>query len=129
MVTIRRKAMNPTLQELSTVKLLPLLQQAGKAPAADIAYEFANVHRLIECLPLTSAAYCFAHNWLTSAQELWEGGDEATARYQVGLVAKKLALTERLDGSCRFPRQPVPCTPSGGKGDDRGPNGSDLPFP
>ncbi len=88
----RTKAMNPTVQELSTTKLLALLSVSHGASAAEVAHHFADVHRLLESLPLTSAEYCFAHNWLTSAQQLWEAGDYATARYQVGMVAKKLAL-------------------------------------
>jgi hypothetical protein len=43
-------------------------------------------------MPLTSAEYCFARNWIASAQHLWESGDSATAHYQINLVAKKLGL-------------------------------------
>jgi hypothetical protein len=101
MLTMRTNAMNSTTQQLSTATLLDLLQDPRDASIGEIAGYFAVVHRLIESLPLASAEYCFAHNWLTSAQELWETGDYATARYQVGLVAKKLKLTEEL---CETPR-------------------------
>jgi hypothetical protein len=73
-------------------KLLDLLQDSRESSIVEIARQFSIVHRLIESLPVTSAGYCFAHNWLTSAEELWEAADYATARYQVGLVAKKFRL-------------------------------------
>jgi HEPN domain-containing protein len=43
-------------------------------------------------LPLTTDEFSFAHNWLTSAQQLCERGDRHAACYQVDQVAKKLML-------------------------------------
>ena len=92
MVSTRKNSRMSTLQELSTAKLLALLGDPKGASDAEVARHFAEVHRLIESLPLTSAEYCFAHNWLTSAQQLWEAGDLATAHYQVTAMARKLNL-------------------------------------
>jgi hypothetical protein len=104
MVTIGSKAMKPSLPQLSIAQLLALLHDPREPSIVEIARRFEDVHRLIESLPLTSAAYCFAHNWLRSAQELCQAGEHATARYQVGLVAKKLNLTEDLYGTaCSAP--------------------------
>jgi hypothetical protein len=101
--------MSSTLQEQSTGKLLALLQQAGKALAANSAYSFANVHRLIECLPLTSAPYCFAPNWLSSVQELGKRGECATACYPGRLLAKQMSFAEL---PYQTPRTaPVSCSP------------------
>jgi hypothetical protein len=92
MGTIRKKMINPNVQHLSAAQLLALLQQPTEHSNQEITRQFENVHRLIESLPLTSAEYGFAHNWLTSARELWEAGDLATAHYQVTAVARKLHL-------------------------------------
>jgi hypothetical protein len=94
MVTMGTKAMNPTTQPMSTATLLALLHDPRESSSAEIARHFANAHRLIESLPLASAENCFAHNWITSTQELWQAGDFAVARYQVGLVAKKLSARQ-----------------------------------
>jgi hypothetical protein len=97
MLTMRTNALNSPTRPLHTAQFLALLQDPRECSTVELADHFANLHRLIDSLPLTSAAYCFAHNWLTSAQELWEAGDHATARYQVGFVAKKLsALVRRV---------------------------------
>jgi hypothetical protein len=83
--------MNPTIQEMTMTKLLASLTDPNGSAVAEVARHFADVQRLVASLPLTSAEYCFAHNWLTSAQQLWQAGHYATARYQVRMVAKKLA--------------------------------------
>jgi hypothetical protein len=91
MVTIRTKA-NPALPDKSTVKLLALLRHSRDSVAAEIASEFQALHRLVESLPLTSAEFCFARNWLITAQGLWEAGDTNAAHYQLTMVARKLKL-------------------------------------
>ena len=93
MITIQKSATNSKMQEFSMAHLLALLQQATKVSTGEIARQFDDVHRLLEALPLTSALYCFAHNWLASAQKLCETGDLATAHYQVSAVARKLNLS------------------------------------
>jgi hypothetical protein len=50
------------------------------------------LHRLVESLPLTTDEFCFAHNWLCSAEQLWDKGDRHAARYQVNQIVKKLML-------------------------------------
>jgi hypothetical protein len=100
MVITRTKETNPTGPELSMARLLALLSNPKGASTVEVARHLANVQRLIESLPLASAEYCFAHNWLTSAGELWKAGHHAAAHYQVGMVAKKLALTERQAAPC-----------------------------
>src|SRR5438128_9218561 len=110
MDTTQTNGTAPMVQDLSLTKLLALLKHPANATAAEVAAQIQALHRLVESLPLTSAEFCFAHNWLTSAQQLWEAGDCATAGYQVSLVAKKLNLTARRDGPCHSHRQPAPCT-------------------
>jgi hypothetical protein len=59
---------------------------------AEAASGFRRLHRIVESLPLTTDEFCFAHNWLCSAEKLWESGDRHAARYQVNQVTKKLML-------------------------------------
>ena len=92
MVWPRRNSTVPAVQEISAAKLLALLRHPAESAAKEIASLFQALHRLVESLPLTSAEFCFAHNWLTSAQRLWETGDANAARYQVAMVARKLQL-------------------------------------
>jgi hypothetical protein len=54
-------------------------------------------------LPLTTDEFSFAHNWLTSAQHLWEAGDRHAASYQVDQVAKKLMLGRKGSPIFRTP--------------------------
>lgn len=92
MITLGTKAVNAPTQQLDTAGLLAVLQDPSTSSIADIAHHFKDIHRLLESLPLTSAEYCFAHNWLTTAQEYWERGETGAACYQVRLVARILAL-------------------------------------
>jgi hypothetical protein len=81
---------SPTfVQKSPATNLLAILKQSEPS-VADITLGFKRLHRLVESLPLTTDEFSFVHNWLTSAQQLWERGDRHTARYQVGQVAKKL---------------------------------------
>jgi len=92
---IVRARTNPSVlthQGSRAAKLLMLLAHPSEAGAAEVASEFQALHRCVESLPLTSAEFCLAHNWLTSAQCLWEAGDANAARYQVTAVVRKLKL-------------------------------------
>jgi hypothetical protein len=121
MISAQRKG---TVDELPirTAKLLALLRYCGDARTAEVAAEFRSLHRLVACLPLTTEEFCFAHNWLTSAHDLWQAGDWAAACFQVNLVAKKLTLTEKLHGTGRSQTKPIPRSRLRGKGDPYGPN-------
>jgi hypothetical protein len=68
------------------------LTDPQSAAVAEIAREFKLLQWVVDALPLTSAEYCFALNWITSARQLWEQGDCGAARYQITLVIKKLNL-------------------------------------
>jgi hypothetical protein len=57
-----------------------------------VAYHFRRLRRLVASLPLTRQEFCFALNWITSAQTLWQNGDSVTAYYQIDKVAKRLQL-------------------------------------
>jgi hypothetical protein len=59
---------------------------------AETALGFRRLHRLVESMPLTTDEFSFVHNWLCSAEQLWEAGDRHAAHYQVNQVAKKLML-------------------------------------
>jgi hypothetical protein len=76
---------------ITAAKLLGLLQQSDTS-VADITFGFRRLHRLLESLPLTTDEFGFAHNWLTSAELLWQRGDRHAARYQINQVARKLML-------------------------------------
>jgi hypothetical protein len=76
----------------STMATLLYLLKQPEACVADVTLQFKRLHRLVESLPLTTDEFSFAHNWLTSAQQLWEAGDRHAACYQVDRVAKKLML-------------------------------------
>jgi hypothetical protein len=81
-----------TVQEASAAKLLALLRHPADAVVAEVASGFVALQRLVASLPLTTDEFCFAHNWLTSAQDLWQAGDSSAAHYQVALVVRKLEL-------------------------------------
>jgi hypothetical protein len=83
MITIETKTMNAATPRSSLATLLALLHVPSESALAELAGQFESAHRLIESLPLTSAAYCFAQNWLTSARQLGEAGEYAAASYQV----------------------------------------------
>jgi hypothetical protein len=72
--------------------LLALLKPRPEPSPAEVTLEFQAMHRLVESLPLTSEEFCFAHNWLVSAQSLWQVGEIHTARYQVATLVRRLAL-------------------------------------
>jgi hypothetical protein len=72
--------------------LLELLGTGPEASVARVASAFREFQKALDALPLPSEEFCFAHNWLNSAQKLWEGGDRPTAYYQLKLLVKKLAL-------------------------------------
>jgi hypothetical protein len=80
-----------SVQKLTAANLLALLKLSNPS-VAEIALVFWKLHRLVESLALTTDEFSFAHNWLCSAEQLWESGDHHAARYQVNLVAKKLKL-------------------------------------
>src|SRR5262249_34678913 len=92
MVTLGTQAMNSTRPQVSMATLLALLHDPRESSIAELACQFEIVHRLIESPALTSAEYCFAHNWLVSARKLCEAGDYGAARYQVTAVARKLNI-------------------------------------
>jgi hypothetical protein len=54
------------IENVGASPLLALLRHRH-APAVDVPAQFQALHRLVESLPLTSAEFCFAHNWLISA--------------------------------------------------------------
>ena len=83
--------MSTLTAQVTTSKFLAMLKQS-ESSVATISLGFRRLHRLVESLPLTTDEFCFAHNLLTSAEQLWEEGDRHTARYQVNLVARKLML-------------------------------------
>jgi hypothetical protein len=78
-------------QEINPTTLLALLERSELSEAATIV-GFIKLHWQVESLPLTTDEFCFAHNWLCSAEQLWEAGDHHAARYQVNQVVKKLML-------------------------------------
>lgn len=82
----------PSDQTINPAKLLALLRPAPEPCGAEVVLEFQAMHRLVESLPLTSEEFCFAHNWLASAQSLWRLGDTNAARYQVATIVRRLAL-------------------------------------
>jgi hypothetical protein len=92
MTTPRISTAPSSVQEFSLARLLALLRHPAVALAEEVASEFEEVHQLVGALPLTTQEYCFAHNWLTSARQLWETGDFSAAYYQVTAVARKLHL-------------------------------------
>jgi hypothetical protein len=73
-------------------ELLVGLHDPQSATVAEIAREFKLLQRVVDALPLTSAEYCFALNWIMSARQLLEKGECGAAHYQVSLVVKKLNL-------------------------------------
>jgi hypothetical protein len=101
MVPFRTKDAVPGVQGKSAAKLLALLGRSVESSAAEVASGFQALHRLVESLPLSSEEFCLAHNWLTSAQTLWEAGDANTAHYQLTIVVRKLGLVipVRMDPS------------------------------
>jgi hypothetical protein len=78
-------------QEITATILLALFKRS-KVSVAEAALGFRKLHRLVESMPLTTDEFCFAHNWLCSAEQLWEKGDRHAARFQVNQVVKKLML-------------------------------------
>jgi hypothetical protein len=88
----RDLAVRTPLTDYRPTKLLAGLHDSQSATVAEIAREFTLLQRVVSALPLTSAEYCFALNWITSARQLWEKGDCGAAHYQISLVIKKLNL-------------------------------------
>jgi hypothetical protein len=76
---------------ITAATFLALLKRSEPS-VAETALGFRRLHRLVESMPLTTDEFSFAHNWLCSAEQLWEAGDRHAARYQVDQVAKKLML-------------------------------------
>lgn len=58
---------------------------------AVIGAEFDRLEEFVAALPLTTDEYCFAINWIAGARGCWKRGDFGAARYQLGMVRKKLA--------------------------------------
>lgn len=58
--------------------------------------KIAELIRVVEALPISSALYCQAHGWLASAKELMNDGERKAAIYQVRLICRKLALNLNL---------------------------------
>jgi hypothetical protein len=79
------------VRKLTADNFLALLKLSNPS-LAEIALVFRKLHRLVESQPLASDEFCFAHNWLCSAEQLWESGDRHAARYQVSQVIKKLEI-------------------------------------
>ncbi|MFL5240849.1 MAG: hypothetical protein ACJ8FY_01960 [Gemmataceae bacterium] len=75
-----------------TADNFPALLKLSNPSLAEIALVFRKLHHLVESLPLTTDQFCFGHNWLCSAEQLWESGDHHAARYQVNQLVKKLKL-------------------------------------
>src|SRR5207245_6926891 len=92
MVPAGTKGPVPGILEVSAAKLPALLRRPANSSAAEVAMGFQALHRLVESLPLTSEEFCFVHNWLTSAQALWEAGHATAAHYQAAVVMRKLGL-------------------------------------
>ena len=82
----------PSDPEINPAKLLALLRHMPEPCPAEITLEFQAMHRLVESLPLTSEEFCFAHNWLASAQTLWQIGESKAAHYQVAAIVRRLDL-------------------------------------
>jgi hypothetical protein len=78
-------------QEITATILLALFRRS-EVSVAEAALGFRKLHRLVESMPLTTDEFCFAHNWLCSAEQLWDNGDRHAACYQVNQVVKKLML-------------------------------------
>jgi hypothetical protein len=78
-------------QAFTAGTFLALLKRSEPS-VAETALGFGRLHRLVESMPLTTDEFSFAHNWLCSAEQLWESGDRHAARYQVDQVVKKLML-------------------------------------
>ena len=75
-----------------TAAIFLALLKRSEPSVTETALGFRRLHRLVESMPLTTDEFSFAHNWLCSAEQLWEAGDRHVARYQVDQVAKKLML-------------------------------------
>jgi hypothetical protein len=75
-----------------TAAILLALYKRSELSVAEAALGFRKLHRLVESLPLTTDEFSFAHNWLCSAEQLWDAGEQNAARYQVNQVIKKLKL-------------------------------------
>ena len=78
-------------QDFTSAILLALFKRSDIS-VAEATLGFRKLHRLVESLPLTTDEFCFAHNWLCSAEQLWDKGDRHAARFQVNQVVKKLML-------------------------------------
>jgi hypothetical protein len=79
--------------EIQVEQLLEWLRSSRPATfTKETARAFRRLHRIVDALPLATADYCFAHNWIASAERLWAGGDSAPAQYQIDQVIKKLGL-------------------------------------
>jgi hypothetical protein len=68
-----------------------VLRHHAATPQAVIAAEFDRLEELVAALPLTTDEYCFAINSIGGAREYWTAGELGAARYQLGMVRKKLA--------------------------------------
>ena len=86
---VRRSAAAP--RELSIRRLRAALGCPSAQSRVDAA-AFDKLRRLVESLPLDTEEFCFASNWVASAQQLWEKGERGAARYQIDIVRKKFAL-------------------------------------
>ena len=92
MSTITASLTNQTTSQFVTSTLIDLLQSASEASIAQIQQEFDHWSQVIDSAPLNAEEYVFAHNWLSSAHELWQQGEVPTAIYQLKQVAKKLSI-------------------------------------
>ena len=58
--------------------------------ARDLVSAIDDMQDRIESLPLSQVDSCFAINWVASARSLVEAGEPEAARYQLGIVFRKL---------------------------------------
>jgi hypothetical protein len=59
-------------------------------PARGLVSVVDDVQDRVESLPLSKIDSCFAINWVASARSLAEAGEPRAARYQLGIVVRKL---------------------------------------
>jgi hypothetical protein len=81
-----------SIESCQAGKLLALLNHSDRSSRVEIALGFKTLQRLLESLPLTTEEFVFAHNWLCSAEQMFQTGERRAARYQVNQVVKRLSL-------------------------------------
>ena len=56
---------------------------------------FGQFGTILAAMPLSSADYLFASNWVNTARELWMQGEVQAARYQLGQVVRRIGLNDQ----------------------------------